>query len=610
MPDQWNDAALPADTGAKPLPLIASDQGTAGVPQPGATISLSTSQPELAAAPPPLSAQTQPGAVSVTAPTVTLPGLTQAAPTFIPVPAADLPALDVGSLSLRKSSEIQGNILAGFHKDHQVFLFFGFPAQTPNLPLDQDRARQWLKELIPRLATTKEVADFNRRFSAARQVNGGDDPENMKAKWINLGLTPLGLTRLGTPQVAQDLQTFYQGHSFLTGPQVKAPDLGDVAPNSDPAHWVIGGPNQTLVDAILTVAADDPDDLLVTMEKQRALATKYGLTIIFEQRGGTLPGERAGHEHFGFKDGISQPGVLGFDHPGLDAGHSDDGKDHTREMAGSPGTLLIAPGEFVLGYPGQDPQGSAALMPARPCPAWMHDGSFQVWRRLEQDVPGFWAQATAQLAALPSDDPTTGDWLAANLMGRWRSGTPIDRAPADDNRSAQDPQNDNDFQFELRDIDGSLKLENGQPVRDTGGLQCPLHAHIRRMYPRDNSISSEMRRIIRRGIPFGLPFDPSAGRGQGVDADRGLIFMAFMGDIEVQYEFLQADWANGGIPGSSGPDSVIGQSPDGKPSSQIISRSVGPDFPVTLQRFVHTKGAVYAFAPSMKTLKSLATGTL
>lgn len=597
MPDQWNDAALPAGTEAKPLPLTASDQGTAGVPQPAAPVPPSMGQP---------------GALGVTAPPVALPGSTQAAPPFSPAPAADLPALDVGSLSLRSSAEIQGNILAGFHKDHQVFVFFGLPAQTPNSPPDQDRARQWLKELIPRLATTKEVADFNRRFSAARQANGGDDPENLKAKWLNLGLTPSGLTRLETPQVAQDLQTFYSGNSFLTGPQVKAPVLGDVAPNSDPAHWVIGGPNQASVDAILTVAADDPDDLLVTMEKQRALATKHGLTIIFEQRGGTLPGERAGHEHFGFKDGISQPGVLGFDKPGLDAGQSDDGKDHAHEVAGSPGTLLIAPGEFVLGYPRQDPQGSAALLPARPCPAWMYDGSFQVWRRLEQDVPGFWAQATAQLAmaALPSDDPTTGDWLAANLMGRWRSGTPIDRAPADDNRSAQDPQNDNDFRFELRDVDGSLKLENGQPVKDTGGRQCPLHAHIRRMYPRDNSIASEVRRIIRRGIPFGLPFDPAAGRGQGVDADRGLLFMAFMGDIEAQYEFLQEAWANGGIPGSSGPDSVIGQSLDAAPSKQIVSRPVGPDISVTLQRFVHTKGAVYAFAPSITTLRGLAAGTL
>ena len=158
MADQWNDATPPVNPGPVPLPLTGSGSVTAGAPQLANPVSPSVGQS---------------GAAGVTAPPAALPGSTQAAPPPSPVPAADLPALDVGSLSLRSSVEIQGNILAGFHKDHQVFVFFGFPAQIPSLPPNQDRARQWLNELIPRLATTKEVADFNRRFSAARQANGG-----------------------------------------------------------------------------------------------------------------------------------------------------------------------------------------------------------------------------------------------------------------------------------------------------------------------------------------------------------------------------------------------------------------------------------------------------
>jgi hypothetical protein len=64
--------------------------------------------------------------------------------------------------------------------------------------------------------------------------------------------------------------------------------------------------------------------------------------IVFEQPGETLPSKAIGHEHFGFKDGISQPGVWGYDSP--DPGHPD-------EVAGKPGTDLIAAGTFVLGYP-------------------------------------------------------------------------------------------------------------------------------------------------------------------------------------------------------------------------------------------------------------------
>ncbi len=500
-----------------------------------------------------------------------------------------------GSLPLRTSSNIQGNVLAGFRKDHQIFVFLKL-SDTPAL------ARDWLKDLLPSIAATKEVAAFNDRFSAARRLNGGDDPENLQSNWVNVGLTASGLTCLGIPQVAADLAgTITQEFpSFVAGAASRAISLGDVAPGSDPAHWLVGGPGQPAVDAVLTVAADDPDDLLVEMEKLRASATKYGVVTVFEQRGNTLPGERAGHEHFGFKDGISQPGVIGFDAPG--SASSSGGPNRNDEVADSTGTKLVAAGEFVLGYP-REGGGVQA------CPPWMTDGSFQVWRRLEQDVPGFWSQVTSQLQAqnpaLPPTDPATEDQLAARLMGRWRSGTPVDAAPNADDRSARDPQDDNDFNFSGRAADGSLDVPGIAPSIQDAGLRCPVDAHIRKMNPRNGGEAS--RRIIRRGVPFGLPFDPAAGRGQGVDADRGLLFMAFMASIENQFEFLQSTWANGPFP-AGGHDPIIGV-PDASQPTHTLPRDNGlPAIKLTLQRFVQTTGAVYAFAPSLATLKALAAG--
>lgn len=70
-------------------------------------------------------------------------------------------------LPLRASEEIQGNILAGFRKDHQSFLFLSFPSA--------EAARAWLIALVPadpamppRIASTREVATFNEQFSVAR----------------------------------------------------------------------------------------------------------------------------------------------------------------------------------------------------------------------------------------------------------------------------------------------------------------------------------------------------------------------------------------------------------------------------------------------------------
>jgi deferrochelatase/peroxidase EfeB len=165
-----------------------------------------------------------------------------------------------------------------------------------------------------------------------------------------------------------------------------AGQLGDID-LSAPSRWVVGREDQLPVDAILTVAADEEANLLMELDKQRALATKHGLVLVFEQRGDTLPDQRVGHEHFGFKDGISQPGVRGF-HP------VDPQNPHQR--LGHPGTEMIAPGEFVLGHANES--GTADSVPD-----WMRDGSFQVWRRLSQDVPSWWSQVTRNQQGLPSD---------------------------------------------------------------------------------------------------------------------------------------------------------------------------------------------------------------
>src|SRR6266705_1473305 len=59
-------------------------------------------------------------------------------------------------------ANIQGNILVGFNKDHQAFLF---------LSLAADKIadfKGWLQAIRPFIATTAEVLAFNRLFKAIR----------------------------------------------------------------------------------------------------------------------------------------------------------------------------------------------------------------------------------------------------------------------------------------------------------------------------------------------------------------------------------------------------------------------------------------------------------
>lgn len=463
-------------------------------------------------------------------------------------------------LPLRESRQIQGNILAGFNKDHQVFVFLAFP--------DQARARAWLGEVVHHLATTRQVVRFNQRYSLTRRlIQGGWQGLNLDqlhAVWVNLALTAPGIALL-EPERARDLKQFA---AFQDNPIQRASKLGDTG-SSDPKHWVVGRPNQP-IHALLTMAADWRGELAATVSKHRMLAARHGLTVVYQQFGDVLPEKMglAGHEHFGFKDALSQPGVRNFDPPDpQDADH----------VLGQPGTDLIAPGEFLLGHPAEDGQ-------TRACPAWMRDGSFLVWRRLSQDVPG-WRR---QLEQLSGTNPTTPESLGARFVGRWTNGASLDQSP--DRAPGNTPTRAaiNDFEFK----------------HDAAGERTPLFAHIRKMYPRDHEREAQRHRILRRGVPFGKPFEPGSGPGFEAADERGLIFAAFMASIEEQFEFLQARYAN--TPDTpypnGGADPVIGG--DG----QVMLRYEGMDYRLVFQRFVRTTGSVYAFMPSIAALRDLGRG--
>ncbi|WP_234362200.1 hypothetical protein [Streptomyces sp. IMTB 1903] len=103
--------------------------------------------------------------------------------------------------------------------------------------------------------------------------------------------------------------------------------------------------------------------------------------------------------------------------------------------------------------------------------------------------------------------------LAAELVGRGRSGAPLVLAPErDDPAIGEDPNQINDFGY------------SGDPR----GLQTPLGSHIRRMNPRDTKLTVltdvNIRRIVRRGTSYGTPLPPDRLKDDG--KPRGLDFIA------------------------------------------------------------------------------------
>jgi hypothetical protein len=216
-------------------------------------------------------------------------------------------------------------------------------------------------------------------------------------------------------------------------------------------------------------------------------------------------------EHFGFRDGLSQPFVdlgLGDTAPG--------GGNPSRNGTWTP----IAPGEIFLNLPDEDNE-----IQLSPVSEKLRNGStFLVFRKLEQDVAGFRAFLRRQRR-----DPEGQDALAAQLVGRWRNGTPLVLSP-ETSRVVHNDATLNDFRF---------------AADDPRGEKCPLGAHIRRVNPRDIGGRDEVRRhrILRRGISYGGPL--LGEKGDDVEK-RGLLFIAANSRIDLQFEVIQADWINGG----------------------------------------------------------------
>jgi Dyp-type peroxidase family len=551
---------------------------------------------------------------------------TTADPASPPVPDEPVLAMDA----------IQGNSIAGFNKDFQTLLLLRI--------VDVPHFKRWLKSVIPFIATAAEVLAFNRLFKAIRARRG--ESHTIEATWINIAFSYHALTLL------TDDATSFTDEAFKQGLAARSAGLGDpTEPEAEgnPENWVIGGPGNE-ADVILIIESDDRDDLLAEVARiehslfpfrnAHGRIIRSGAVVIFKQQGATLPQPLTGHEHFGFLDGVSQPGLRGriSDNPSDVLTFRQNPNDRDQ---GKPGQDLLWPGEFVFGYPGQDPNSAEVADPgpvAEAGPAWAKDGSFLVFRRLRQDVQAF--REFVREAALELELST--DFVGAKLVGRWASGAPILRAPEADNRAlADDDCANNNFEFgeetppilpeqKQSPIDCDDVIPNTHPPMlfppsdgDPTGQICPFAAHIRKAYPRDDTsstlpstgeVTTQTHRILRRGIPFGEPFREFLGFPFPDFGERGLVFLAYQTSIVEQFEFILKNWVNNRDfkEPQAGHDLIIGQNNtpgadrertftitferNGAVQQEVISTRVD---------WVIPTGGGYFFAPSIAALELL-----
>jgi Dyp-type peroxidase family len=471
--------------------------------------------------------------------------------------------------------EIQGNIAAGFNKDFASFLFL-------TLPDEPTQARMWLAETVNQIATAEEVKQFNDLFRAVR-ARRGDREGVVEAAWMNLALTHEGLGKLGVDE--SELAQFPE--EFREGMRKRNSILGDVGEN-DPDRW----PNdlgRSPIHALMIVAADSMEDLNREALYFIRQAASHGVSLVFQQDGMTRT-DAPGHEHFGFKDGISQPGIRSLVASSWQNGSGEDDSHQD----------VVAGGEFVVGYPRERPSAQEADDRLNPQPKWTKNGSYMVFRRLRQDVKGFRDFVTAEAA----EQKMSVDLFEAKLVGRYRSGAPLavaDNAPVDPGTMKPD-------------ILKKDKINAFGYSTDPKGTQVPRAAHIRKSYSRDQQVSDnlagERPRILRRGIPFGQSFrhgnrpDSPYGDSPDFPNDRGLCFVCYQRSIREQFEVIQSRWVNDETVPEEG-DGVDPVASQASPKRTIRIPGAKTD-PVHLYRqWVTTTGGEYFFSPSISALKWL-----
>ncbi len=405
--------------------------------------------------------------------------------------------------------------------------------------------RAWLSAMLERVESAARV-----RASVER-----------KKRWVTVAFTWNGLRALGVDGASLD--SFPE--AFKQGMVARASILGDAGENH-PDNWVDGLARSDLHAIAILFARDAQERGRCQTEHDKLLARCEGVEAISTLGLEATPPFDYAHDHFGYRDRLSQPVIEG------------SGEVPT-PGSGAP----LKAGEFILGYPDE-----FGLTDDLPQPEILsRNGSYMAYRRLQEHVERF-----RDFLREHGETPDGQELLAAKLMGRWRSGAPLVLAPnKDDPALGADVQRNNDFNYKEMD-----------PI----GYAVPLGAHARRMNPRDTAANLNRRRMIRRGATYG-PHLPENAPEDG--ADRGIAAFIICASLVRQFEFAQNVWTNDPNFHELGNehDPIIGNQ-DGTFDFTIPKRPIRKKI-LGLPAFTTLRGGAYFFLPGLNALRYLASLT-
>ena len=410
-------------------------------------------------------------------------------------------------------ADIQGNSIVPFAKPHQAHVFLRVS--------HVGRARRWLGTMADHVASSAAVFRHNQEFRQLRAAAGGAAPD-LVATWQSVAISSAGLRRL----IGATRDRRLRRRPVRRRPRRAVGVLGDPV---DPAG-ARGG--RQLVGRRTCQRGRHPGR---RGQRQARGARGGGARPVLRcsrRRGDRHPLGRTTSSASSRAASTSASATASPSRAfgaGLRAPRGDyitrrliDPSDPAGRMWSRPGQPLVWPGQFVLGYPEQDPMDP--LRPRPPAtrgPAWARNGSFVVVRRLRQDVAGFWRCAA----------PTCG---RATQKGRrrhdGRATRGAARGPLAERGAARpDPRGGRSRAGRRCPRQQPLRVRRAHPRRCRRSTATATRSRMRsttppgcavrspptsaRSTPATSPPSRADRRtrssasILRRGVPFGEPLD-------------------------------------------------------------------------------------------------------
>jgi deferrochelatase/peroxidase EfeB len=517
---------------------------------------------------------------------------------------------------------IQGNILKGHGREHMRLVFFQFTG-TRELSFkflrdavarDQNGQRRWVLSALDQLTQRDLFHDVWQRLELVKRGREKLTPVKLEKlrrdeRIVNTQLfCSLMLTKAGLNDLKLALP---KDPSFAAGLRSKLNGVTVAGEQTEEPYCREGTARD--FHGVFLLAADEVTAVNGAVDALRDWSRGYGVEFLpdiveegFAWRDNSDPygnGYCPPREPFGFADGISQPHIFA----------SERRNQPLRTDRAPAWTWTDLTAEDVFLAEAAHAGGSLAVL-------LKIEQKVATFRRYEDQV----IDLLNKTAKLPLE---TAKYVApALLMGRTRQGYPlsevIGRLPKDesglrklfpDEPKRPDPTKPHEpppyLPPWLNEFDFEAKTPSGTP--QVSG--CPFHMHMRKMNPRTSDSKHATKeaiiraQVIRRGATYdkgqALIKKETGLSAEWPDSGAGLLFLAYMSDIALQFEFLHTDWAyDCDFPqkGVSAPDPLLTH-PEKRVPDRVLKFGdlTLPAMPDVLRRL----GGVYLYVPSIPWLE-------